>query len=222
MVIAWSALAGSLPAGAHVDAEATQDAGISTITFSFNHGCDGLDTTGIDMQLPPGATEIAPQSPTGWTAQVNADVLSWTGGSIPDGEAASFVASMRIPGEAGETVYLPTLQKCDEGENAWIDRSDGEDVAYPSPRIVLAETVAAPSTTPAPSVAPTSAVPIAPTPGGDGVVDQDLAASDTGDGGGGAGTILVVVGVALVLVIGAVALVARRGRRAEDRSESAS
>ena len=135
------------PAWAHVEAEGTTDAsGITTVTFSFTHGCAGSPTKQLSIQLPEGTTEVTPQNPSGWTSTVSATVLDWTGGPIPDTDKGEFVASMRIVGTKGTTVFLPTKQICVVGEEDWLEKTDDPEADNAAPRIVLTETVA-PDTT---------------------------------------------------------------------------
>lgn len=186
-------------AGAHVDAEATQAAdGTSTINFTFRHGCSGAPTTLLRVELPSGTTNVQPQNPTGWTSAADGTELQWTGGSVPDGEVATFTAVMRVPGAAGETVFLPTLQGCPAGaEEAWIDESDDPEAENAAPRIVLTVDVAAPSTT----TTSTTTVPSSPT-------TAELASSQSGDSDGThiALIALIVAIIAVVVVIVVVAL----------------
>jgi uncharacterized protein YcnI len=140
------ALIGPRPAGAHVEAEepAVGPDGATTVEFSFDHGCDGQPTTSLRVQIPDGVTDVVPEPREGWQVQISASEFGWAGGSIPDAEAATFRAAMRVSGEAGTTIYFPTLQGCPTAELAWIERPDPdgpepEDVA---PSVTLTETIA--------------------------------------------------------------------------------
>ena len=136
------------PAWAHVDAEgATDTSGITTVTFSFTHGCAGSPTAAMSIQLPDGTTEVTPQNPAGWTSTVSAKVLDWKGGPIPDTDKGEFVVSMRIVGTKGTTVFLPTKQICVVGENDWLEKTTDPEADNAAPRIVLTETVAPDTTT---------------------------------------------------------------------------
>ena len=141
-------LAVAPPAGAHVGATSETAAGVTTITFTFTHGCDEAPTTSLRVQLPEGATDVEPQDPPGWTSEVSGGELAWTGGSIPNGARGTFVASMVLADAEGTTVFLPTVQGCPDGaEEAWIDRSEDPEAAAAAPRITAGAVVAAPPTT---------------------------------------------------------------------------
>ena len=73
--------------------------------------------------------------------------VSWAGGSIPDNQTGTFVAAMRLVGNQGDTVYLPTVQGCAQGEDAWIDKTTDPEADNAAPRVVLTQTVAASETT---------------------------------------------------------------------------
>jgi uncharacterized protein YcnI len=159
-------------AWAHVGAAAAPAANSATaVTFTFTHGCETAPTTSLRVQLPAGASGVAPENPPGWTSTATETEVSWTGGSIPNGQRGSFRVVMTIPGQAGETVYLPTIQGCPGGvEEAWIDKSPDPEATNAAPRIVLTSTVTSTTaitttvppasyTTVAPSTAPTTAAP---------------------------------------------------------------
>ena len=67
---------------------------------------------------------------------------------LPDGYRDAFVLSLQVPEDpAGETLYFPTIQTCEEGETAWIEipeaGQDSEELEVPAPSI---EVVAAAAT----------------------------------------------------------------------------
>src|SRR5262245_50697258 len=132
------------PAFAHVAANATTTPdGASTITFSFQHGCgSSLPTTSLKVKLPDGTTSITPTTaPAGFQAAVDGTELTWAGGSVPYNQPASFVATMRLPGKQGETVFLPTVQACAGGDEPWLEKTTDPEAPAAAPRIVLAQTV---------------------------------------------------------------------------------
>ena len=134
----------ALPASAHVGAAIdSQDGSTVTISWTFSHGCEEQPTTGLEIQLPDGTTDVEPQSPPGWTAAMrDGTVLSWSGGSIPDGEDASFTASMTLTAAEGETVVLPTIQICGDTSTEWIQTpgADGTEPEHPAPTVVMGTT----------------------------------------------------------------------------------
>jgi periplasmic copper chaperone A len=183
-------------AGAHVEADepTVGPDGVTTIDFSFDHGCDGQPTTSLRVQIPDGVTEVVPEPKDGWEVRVSASEFGWTGGSIPDAEPATFRAAMRVSGEAGTTIYFPTLQGCPTAELAWIERPDPdgpepEDVA---PSVTLTETVApaAPATG---ADAPTGSTPAAVLEEADTTDDTDTTDEASNRSTTGLVTIIVIV-----------------------------
>lgn len=152
-------------AWAHVNAGAAPAAGGATkVTFTFDHGCAGAPTTSLRVQLPEGTSGVTPEDPTGWTSTSSASELRWTGGSIPDGQRGSFAATMTIPGQAGETVYLPAIQGCPDGvEEAWIDKTPDAGATTAAQRIVLTTTVTPTSATTSTTTAASSTSTVAST-----------------------------------------------------------
>src|SRR5262245_45247204 len=104
---------------AHVTATATAGGAETAVSFTFTHGCSSQPTTSLRVQLPVGTADVQAADPPGWTHTVTDTELHWTGGSIPDGQRGTFTATMQLPGNAGETVFLPTLQGCPSAEEAW-------------------------------------------------------------------------------------------------------
>lgn len=141
MLAALAALVLAAPAGAHVQSseEPVAAGGRTPVTFSFDHGCNGQPTTFLRVQIPPGVSDVVPEDQPGWTSTVSGDELRWDGGSIPDGQVASFVAVMTIEQPEGTVVRFPTIQGCPTTESAWIEVADATnpDPAYPAPQIVV-------------------------------------------------------------------------------------
>jgi uncharacterized protein YcnI len=129
------------PASAHVEVEPGQAVAGSTttVTFRFHHGKDGSATTGLEVKVPDGAEVVEVPAVPGWTSSTSADgtVVTWSGGSVPDGTEGAFPLVLRLPAAAG-VVLFPTIQTTEAGELAWIseEEGDGED-ASPAPRIEL-------------------------------------------------------------------------------------
>lgn len=143
IVAAAALMALAMPALAHVDAEGqTAASGVTTVTFSFEHGCADSPTTSLAIELPAGTTDVKAQNPSGFTAAVTPGTLTWSGGSIPSTAPGTFVADMRIVGTAGDTIFLPTIQACVQGENDWIEKTDDPEADNAAPRITLTQTVA--------------------------------------------------------------------------------
>jgi uncharacterized protein YcnI len=204
-------LALALPASAHVEAEGeTAASGLTTVTFSFEHGCGESPTTSLKVELPADTSDVTPQDPDGWTSAVTAGTLTWSGGSIPATSPGTFVVDMRIVGTAGDTVFLPTIQGCAEGENAWIERTDDPEADDAAPRITLTETVAPVSSADTPTTAGASTSTTSATD-----ASAEAAASDAkivDDSTSSPVGTIVLVAVLAVIVVGAVVLYLRNRR----------
>jgi periplasmic copper chaperone A len=132
------------PASAHVDLDPTEAlaGSTTTLTFSFLHGKDGTATTGLSVQMPPGAEVLDTPEVEGWQVEVedvDPPVVTWSGGSVPDGTPAAFPVEVRLPVEAG-TVLFPTVQETEAGDLSWISVEEGENEDMsPAPRVLLLE-----------------------------------------------------------------------------------
>ena len=133
------------PAHAHVTLDTPQAAplGYVRIAVRVPHGCEGVATTGLRLQVPEGVTAVKPQPKPGWTLTiVHADApvtgghdatppvqeVSWRGGNLPDAYFDEFVLRVRMPDGAGQTVWFPFVQECEGGKvSRWIERpSEGQ------------------------------------------------------------------------------------------------
>lgn len=203
-VVVW--VAGGSVAAAHVEAEAvTGESGLTDVSLSFHHGCDGAATTALKVRLPDGATEVVPRAPAGWTASVGDGEVTWSGTPIPDGQSGEFGMSMRVPGAAGTVVFLPTVQQCGEAELAWIGQGDDPEADDAAPRFTLSRDVAAAPTTTA--VSTTVAAPSTTSPTSISTSRGELSE----DEGTNVSTLVAVLGVAVLVLGAAVVVVRRRG-----------
>ena len=146
-------------AAAHITLSPTElPAGYTYAEFSVPHGCDGSATTTVSVKIPAGIASVKPQEVAGWTIEVKQGTLpepvsifgeemtegvtevSWAGGPLPDSHlqlfGLSFFASESL---AGETVYFPTVQRCEEGVTRWIEIPvEGEEAPEePAPGIAI-------------------------------------------------------------------------------------
>ena len=154
------AIAFAGPAAAHTEAEATAAPdGRTALAFTFEHGCGTEPTTTFRVQLPRGASGVQPDEKAGWTSTVDAEQVSWTGGSIA-GEG-SFAMELVLPQPAGTTVFMPAIQECPGGgEEAWIQLPDasGVEPESPSPEFVVPANATTPTTPAPPATTTTEAV----------------------------------------------------------------
>lgn len=137
-------VAGPASAHVHTDPSAVQAGTEATVGFIIEHGCEASPTTKMEIQLPDGATAISGVDGNGFTSSVSGQVVTFTGGEVPDGTEAAFEVAFTAPAEAGD-VPVKVIQSCAEGVNEWIEvQAEGE--AEPeSPAPVLTITEGAPS-----------------------------------------------------------------------------
>jgi periplasmic copper chaperone A len=154
------ALAGS--AGAHVTAnpgEAPSD-GYATVNFEVPHGCEESPTTQVRIQIPPSVPSVTPSVHPLWnvaTKEGKKDKVELHGETITRGVSEvtytakqplppdlldSFAISLKFPaGEDGESVYFPTIQRCEKGQTRWIqipaEGESPEELEEPAPAVVL-------------------------------------------------------------------------------------
>lgn len=146
-------------AAAHVTASPAEiPAGYGYTEFSVPHGCDGSPTTSISIQIPAGVASVKPEVVAGWEISLKQGELAepveifgeettegvtevtWTGGPLPDAYlqkfGLSFFASESL---AGETVWFPVVQRCEQGEIRWIEiPAEGEpEPEEPAPGVAL-------------------------------------------------------------------------------------
>ena len=153
-------LGGATPVLAHIDPDPPEAPAGSEVSvgFTVEHGCDGSPTVGLDLRLPAGVATAVPEPPAGWTASVAGDVITFTGGPLPDDVEGTFRVRMTLPPTPGATIYFPFVQRCEVGEIRWIDvPDDGSTGEEPAPAMTLLEPV--PTTPPPPTEPPTTTAP---------------------------------------------------------------
>jgi periplasmic copper chaperone A len=128
------------PALAHVTANPSEAAtgSYTSLNFRVSHGCDGSSTTKVAVHVPDGVVSVKPQEVAGWTIDIatgpitpydshgktvseGVNEVSWTGGPLPDDHMQQFGLSLKLPDKAGETVYFPVVQSCQQGVTRWIE-----------------------------------------------------------------------------------------------------
>jgi uncharacterized protein YcnI len=154
------ALAGT--AGGHITAnpgEAPSD-GYATLDFSVGHGCEESPTTQVRIQVPPSVPSVTPGVHPLWdvaTKEGKKDKVELHGETITRGVSeVSYTAkeplpadrldlltmSVKLPaGEEGQSVYFPTIQRCENGQTRWIqipaEGESADDLEEPAPAVVL-------------------------------------------------------------------------------------
>jgi uncharacterized protein YcnI len=182
-------IAGPAAAHIHTDPEEVKAGTENTVGFIIEHGCDGSPTTSVELQLPTGVAGISAEDANGFTASVDGQVVTFSGGSLPDATEQAFDVTFTAPTEAG-TIDVPLVQTCEEGSTDWIEPEvEGQpEPENPAPQLVIAAnpdattttaadgsstTEAAPTTTAAPAESTTTV------PGTAVVVDEDDDSSNT-------------------------------------------
>ena len=237
---AWviAAVAVASPVLAHIDPDPTEAQAGSTLSVAFTveHGCDGSPTIQLDMRLPEGVTDASPDPIDGWEGSIDADVVTFVGGPLPDDEDGTFSVTMTLPPTPDTTIYFPFVQRCEVGEIRWIaipTENSGAEPEEPAPAMLLTGPVATttapatttPATAPATTAAPTTTSAVATT------VEETVASTDAPtstelvavgideNGSQDTGTWFFIASVAAVVGLGVfVAFRARSARRSSDVS----
>jgi uncharacterized protein YcnI len=116
--------------------------GYQRTAFRITHGCKGSPTTAVTVGMPAGVVLAKPMPKAGWTIEIKTRPLetpvdsghgfkvreavtevTWRGGRLENAQFDEFVVMLRLPdlpdGKTAETVYFPTIQACEKGENNW-------------------------------------------------------------------------------------------------------
>ena len=224
ILITGFSLLAHVPAASHVEGQVLEaPAGdLTELSFRVLHGCGNSPTVEVAMQVPDGATDVAPSAAEGWVATVvvdgvgAADAVVWSGGPLPSDERADFALEVRLQGSPGDVLHFPFVQTCEEGELAWIEIPEpgGPTPAYPAPAVVLVagsgattttNTAAPPTEVTTPTtlgsapVDPTTTVPSVTTPPETQAGTAEVPPADDGSEGGPTWVILAVAGLSAVL-----------------------
>jgi len=96
--------------------------------FRVPHGCHGLPTTALKIDIPDGIAGAKPMPKPGWTlsltkGQKGANSVTWSGGSLPDDEYDEFVVMTHVSVTLapGATVYFPAVQTCGDETESWTE-----------------------------------------------------------------------------------------------------
>ncbi len=127
------------PASAHVGvASASTTDAVTTINFAFDHGCGSSPTVALEMQLPQAAQVVSTELMAGWVfdgtsgdgASNSRQVARISGPAIPDGQLATFAIVARGYDTSVDHL-VPTVQVCEQGQEAWIDPNQTSAQAAP-------------------------------------------------------------------------------------------
>lgn len=155
-------LALAAPAAAHITVSpgTAPSEGYTTQTFQVPHGCEESPTTQVRIRIPRSVSSATPAVHPLWkvtTKEGPKDPVELHGEKITRGVSEiAYTArqplapdrldllpvSLKMPaGKEGEPVYFPVIQRCQEGETAWIQTpAEGEsedDLESPAPAIEL-------------------------------------------------------------------------------------
>jgi len=155
---------GGHAARAHVGVTSTTtEAGSQALlTFSIPHGCNDSATTKVSLHMPDGINTVIPTVNSNWTiekvienlatpqkdskgaeiTQRIAKVDYTAKAPLPADYRDTFTLSLRLPETAaGTTLYFPTIQTCEKGDNAWIEipaaGQTSHDLKLPAPAISI-------------------------------------------------------------------------------------
>ena len=221
LAVGLAALVAVPAAGAHVTANPSEaPAGsFAVISLRVPHGCEDSPTTSLTVKIPEGSIFVTPQAVPGWTSSVKTATLAtpiesegetvtegatevtWTGGPLDPHEFTDFGLSMQLPDKAGETVWFPAIQRCEQGTTRWIKIpvAGQEEPDTPAPGVTLVAATGDEHGDSSTSETETTAAEPA----------------DTDDDGNGVAYAALALGAAgLIAGLGALGLVWRRGRTA--------
>jgi periplasmic copper chaperone A len=116
---------------AHIVLESKTAAAGSTYkaVFQVGHGCNGLPTTAIAVQLPAGFQAVKPYPKAGWALAIEPNKLvTWTAttkdAALQNAHFDEFVLRGKLPDAAGP-LWFKVLQSCDDGaskgSNNWAE-----------------------------------------------------------------------------------------------------
>ena len=118
-------------------------------------------TTAVTIQIPEEIPAVTPTRNASWTVEKESQQLdppltdshgnevtervttvTYTAKDpLPEGFRDVFELSVQLPDSEGDTVVLPTIQTCEQGESAWIqvpqEGQDEDELELPAPAFVL-------------------------------------------------------------------------------------
>ena len=135
------------PALAHTELEPEEAVAGATEMLTFHVAYEAAGTTGLDVQLPDGASVVEVPAKAGWTSSSDPEesTVSWEGAPVEADE--EFEVVVELPDRSG-VVLFPAIQRTTEGEVAWISEEEGEGSdGKPAPRLTLVAAPGASTTT---------------------------------------------------------------------------
>jgi uncharacterized protein YcnI len=123
-------------AAAHVEPspEKVPAGSVSRITLSAE-GEESVPAVKLMVQMAPGVTDVVAHPTAGWKQSVNGRVVTWSGGTIPNGAVGKFAFSAKMPDSAGRVLVFPALVTYQDGKVVhWIGAESSD---TPAPRVTL-------------------------------------------------------------------------------------
>ena len=141
ILAATAALAAPAAAQAHISIHpnAVPAGAFATLTFRVPNETDNANVTKLQVQMPPGFTDVSAAAPPGWSFSVKTRKLAapvktpdgtvtsevseidFSGGKVPPGQFGQFPISVVIPGAAGSVLTFKSVQTYSNGQvDSWI------------------------------------------------------------------------------------------------------
>ena len=111
------------------------------VALRISHGCKGAPTNTVRITIPDGIIAVKPMPKAGWTlATTQTDYatpytvhgkpvangvkdITWSGGALLNDHYDEFVFQARFTDKlaVGSTVFIPVVQECANGREAWVE-----------------------------------------------------------------------------------------------------
>jgi hypothetical protein len=162
LLIAWGAVAGALLAPAAARAHVTISSGVAfanttqEVTFGVGHGCAGVDTSAVRIEIPAGVTSVRPEHGDLGAVSVESDATGAVTAVLwrkPDAELFpsdiayyKLVVRLKVPNQPFTTLPFPTHQTCKAPDGTitiadWVvapsDPAVAAGTAEPAPQLVI-------------------------------------------------------------------------------------
>jgi uncharacterized protein YcnI len=155
------------PAGGHVapDKEEVPAGAFTDVALTVGHGCEDSPTRQVSIQVPEAIVSVTPEVRPGWEIAVEEEQLdepvggegeqvteristvtytAASGNELPPHYRDTFTLGFQAPESPGEPLFFKTVQRCVEGEIAWIEEytGEGEEPDNPAPVVMVTEAAA--------------------------------------------------------------------------------
>ena len=123
-------------AAAHVEPspEKVPAGSVSRITLSAE-GEESVPAVKLTVQMAPGVTDVVAHPTPGWKQSLNGRIVTWSGGTIPNGAVGKFAFSAKMPDSPGRVLVFPALVTYQDGKVVhWIGAESSD---TPAPRVTL-------------------------------------------------------------------------------------